>query len=811
MTSRCDLHVHSKASDRPGEWYLERIGAPESFTEPAEVYRTARARGMDFVTLTDHDTIDGALAIAHLPGAFLSCEVTAAFPEDGAPLHLLVWGIDETEHREIQRRRRDLYALRAYLRERGIVHAVAHPLFRVDSRLSIDHLEKLLLLFRRFENLNGTRDPRATELFGAVVASLTPELLEAMAERQKLAPEDPEPWIKVLTGGSDDHGGLYIGTTWTETPRAASVVEFLARLAAGEHAPGGEAGSSLKLARSFQALAHDYYRSRVLGGSRFRNDPLAELLRQLARGEVDPARNDWSGLRRSLTQLVSFLPALGPTRPALDLAARAGARREAAPALAREAEREIFDRSCRLGHRAMARAMADAETAFERGQPLAALPALSTLATAVFALSPYAAAFRFQHKDEPLHRALAERFAAAAPLKEKSARVAWATDTLADINGVATTIRTAATLARRSGRAVTVLSSVPVAPLVDFDLENFPPLFERPMPRYEQLALRVPPPMEVVEYVERERFRELLVSTPGPVGLCALAAGKLLGLRLTGVYHTDFPRYVTALGGDSRLTDHAWSYLRWFYGQMDRVFVSSRAYYEELAEHGFDPARLSLLPRGVDSDRFHPRHRRESFFSRWGLAAGTTFLYVGRLAPEKNLEVLLDAFGEVAAHRPEVRLALVGDGPARTALERSAGPGVAFTGFLEGAELAAAYASADVFVFPSRTDTFGNVVLEAQASALPVVVSLDGGPRELIESGHDGLAVDAAAPGPFALAMAALAADAPLRRRLGQRARAAAERRPWDSLLAALFGGACQPARAVDYSNSIAEISSQAR
>ncbi len=138
----------------------------------------------------------------------------------------------------------------------------------------------------------------------------------------------------------------------------------------------------------------------------------------------------------------------------------------------------------------------------------------------------------------------------------------------------------------------------------------------------------------------------------------------------------------------------------------------------------------------------------------------------------------------MAAHRPELSLALVGDGPPRAELERRAGERVHFTGFLEGAELAAAYASADVFVFPSRTDTFGNVVLEAQASALPVVVALEGGPRELIESGHDGLAVDAASPGPLALALDALAADPHLRRRLGARARAAAERRTWDSFLA---------------------------
>ncbi len=163
MPSRCDLHVHSKASDRPSEWYLERIGAPESFTEPLEVYRTARARGMDFVTLTDHDTIDGALEIAHLPGAFLSCEVTAAFPEDGAPIHLLVWGITRrsTARSRPARATSTRCALPARARPRPRRRPPAVPGRRPAG---IDHLEKLLLLFRRFENLNGTRDPRATEL-----------------------------------------------------------------------------------------------------------------------------------------------------------------------------------------------------------------------------------------------------------------------------------------------------------------------------------------------------------------------------------------------------------------------------------------------------------------------------------------------------------------------------------------------------------------------------------------------------------------------------------------------------------------------
>ena len=186
MFSRCDIHVHSKHSDRPSEWYLDRIGAPESFTEPLEVYRLAKARGMDFVTISDHDSIAGALDIAHLPGTFLSSEETVTFPEDGCDLHILVLGVTEAQHRELQRLKRNLYDFRAYARSEGIVHVVAHPLFRVNDRLTLDHLEKVLVLFRLFEGVNGTRDPRATALFDAVLASTSSGLLAELAERHRL-------------------------------------------------------------------------------------------------------------------------------------------------------------------------------------------------------------------------------------------------------------------------------------------------------------------------------------------------------------------------------------------------------------------------------------------------------------------------------------------------------------------------------------------------------------------------------------------------------------------------------------------------
>jgi glycosyltransferase involved in cell wall biosynthesis len=782
MPSRCDLHVHSKRSDRPSEWYLAQLGAPESFTEPMALYRLARERGMDFVTISDHDTIDGALEIAHLEGVFLSCEVTAAFPEDGCEIHLLVWGIDEEEHREIQRLRRDLFELRRYLRARDIAHGVAHPLCRVNGALTIGHLEKLLVLFRRFELVNGQRDRRESDVFHALVSALDRHALAAMADRHRLEIEDEQPAIKWLTGGSDDHSGLYVATTWTETPACRTVAEFLARLASGEHLPGGEHGGSLKLARSLQSLAHDYYRQKVLGGSRWRNDPVAGLLRRLLDGELGAAAGSESAWARNLRAAADFLPSWTPSRAHLRLLKGAGHRRRAESAVDREAERAVFEGASRLGQRALARAAETASAAFAAGRPIAALGALTSLSASVMALSPYVAAFRFQHRDEDLLATACDAFPAARPLRRRGSRVAWATDTLFEVNGVARTVRSVAALARRTGAPLTVVTAGMAPRVTEFDLESLSPIWELPLPRYEEIVLRLPPVVEMIELFERERFGEIVVSTPGPVGLTALAAARLLRLPVTGIHHTDFPRYLGAMEGGAGLVDLAEGLLGRYFRAMDRVLVASRLHRAQLAAMGVADGRLADFPHGVDTERFDPaRRRRSSGDGRLEL------LYVGRLAPEKNLRFLLAAFVRLEAIRPGARLTLAGDGPEREALEALAPPGVRFTGWLHGEELAATYADADLFVFPSRTDTFGNAVLEALASGVPALVAAEGGPAEQIVESGAGAIADAGSVHAWSAALSRLAGDPELRRELGARGRRHAESRSWRTLLDVLM------------------------
>lgn len=852
MTAKADLHVHSKASNRPPEWILRQFGAPESFTEPREVYRLCRERGMDFVTLSDHDTIAGALEIAHLPGTFLSEEITVEFPEDGCEIHCLAIGITEAQHRDIQALRRNVYELRDYLVAQDIVHSVAHPLYRVNDMLTLDQLEKLLVLFNRFEALNGIHDRRANDLVQLIFGSLTCGVIEELAERHRLQPIGPTPWIKTFTGGSDDHGGHYVATTWTETTPAAGgfgtgagaggtagaqaaeaapatpaaqaaqaaqaaentggVAGFLAALRAGQHRPGGQTGSSLRLARSLLSLTHQYYRRQFPLGLGSRRDPFGELLRHLAVGDGGAANASRSAGRRGR--------GIGSAAAGAAVGATAAASTE-------PADRAAFETANRASQEIADTLLRDLVRHARHGRLAESLGAAAAqLAPLAITLAPYLVALQAQHKDADLLEMAARRFlgergerrhagtgtgadpgpaasadtgadagAAAHRLSGSGGRSggkkAWFTDTLTDVNGVAKTVRTLAGLARRRGRCLVAITCGESNPPPDLEVRDFRPVAQFPIPGYESQTLALPPLLEVLEHCERERYSEILISTPGPLGLVGLAAGRLLGIPVTGIYHTDFPMYVRHLSGSATLEELTWTYMRWFFGGMERVFVASRCYLDLLAEHGLDRAKMALLPRGVDADFFHPGKGDGRFYRRFGIdPAAFKFLYVGRVSLEKNLDALMTSFQGFLDGGRQAQLVVVGDGPYLKYLARRyRRPEILFTGFLHGEDLARAYAGADVFVFPSTTDTFGNVVLEAQAAGLPAIVSDRGGPQEIVLPGRSGLVADAEDPAAFGAAMARLFDDPALLAAMSAHAVDNARRHSWERLLERLFEG----------------------
>ena len=239
-----------------------------------------------------------------------------------------------------------------------------------------------------------------------------------------------------------------------------------------------------------------------------------------------------------------------------------------------------------------------------------------------------------------------------------------------------------------------------------------------PIPVYREARFGVAWPAVLARRFAQAGTQLVHVATEGPLGRAAVTAARRLGLPVTSDFRTNFDRYSRyyRLGFLGPLIG---AYLRNFHNATDRTFVPTERCRDELALAGFE--RLRVVGRGVDLERFSPRHRNAALRLGWGHhGSSPVLLYVGRLAAEKKVELALQAFRRARAYVPLARMVVVGDGPRRAALEREY-PEVRFIGMQTGAALAACYASADVFLFPSESETFGNVTLEALASGLPVV------------------------------------------------------------------------------------------
>jgi glycosyltransferase involved in cell wall biosynthesis len=309
-------------------------------------------------------------------------------------------------------------------------------------------------------------------------------------------------------------------------------------------------------------------------------------------------------------------------------------------------------------------------------------------------------------------------------------------------------------------------------PMVDCpSRKNFQPLLTRPMPYYADQPLTIPPLAEVLEWADRQQFDAIHVHTPGPMGLCGWVVAKMLRVPLLGTYHTDFPGYVQNLTGDHRSVTATAAYMRWFFGQTQTVFSRSKDYLSKLQTMGFADEKLTMTLPGVDNEKFSPQARdSQSWISR-GVTETYKLFYAGRVSVEKNLPFLADAFARLCKDRKDVALVIAGDGPYLPAMKKAlAGLPVYFLGYQDDSTLPGLYASSDLFVFPSKTDTLGQVVIESQAAGLPVLVSDVGGPQEVMDHGITGLVLPAENPAVWADAIDGLLNDTPKRARMSRTA-----------------------------------------
>ncbi|PYI46879.1 MAG: histidinol-phosphatase [Verrucomicrobia bacterium] len=788
--SRCDLHIHSRYSARSEEWLFRRLDFPDSYSDPKQLHEQLLESGMDYITITDHDTIEGCLQIAHVPRTFISEQVTTYFPNDPCKLHLLVWGISEQQHREIEAVRDNIFELQRYLQTTQIAHAVAHPLYSVNGKLEARHLEQLTLLFKHFEGINGLRDALLSDLAQTLFKQLTPEKIDELANRHNLSPTHAEPWSKIFVGGSDDHGGQFAGSAFTETPAASSAEKFLEFIRSGDCTAQGHGGTPLMLSHGFYNTVACFIQDRFhekLG-------PGAALLEKMFSRFMEGRAPTEFTLREKMEFIVQGVVSgkifefVKPANVSLwkELSgyfARPEVKAKLAAQLdgVSEPERRTFLMANMVAEQLAFRFFKKFVQQISSGNMIESMQALSAIVPILVILTPYIYGFHSQAPSRKWLRGIFKELTGEIPIALQNRKRAWFTDTLEDVNGVATTIRKMTAAGAAAGNELIVLTSRSDQRIDDIPIKNFPPIGEFELPEYELQKLSFPPILQMLDYIQREKFTEIIISTPGPVGLTALLAAKMLNLQTSGIYHTDFPQYIRILTEDSFLESMAWRYMHWFYGQLDTVFINSEEYRQSWIKHGLDPSKLKIFPRGLDTELFHPARREPAFFERFGACNGEVrLLYVGRISREKDLDLLAAAYRRLRDEGLPVQLFIVGHGPYSNAFAKSL-PEAFFTGYLTGSDLAAAYASADVFVFPSTTDTFGNVILEAQACGLPVVVSDSGGPKELVEDKANGLITKSHDVEDFTRAIRALVTDSALRERMGKSARNSIIDRSWPS------------------------------
>ncbi len=643
--TRMDMHCHSRASSGPATAALGWIGCPECYSPPEKVYEQAMARGMDLVTITDHDTIAGALELAErgFERFVIGEEVTVLFPEDRCKLHVLVWGLTPDQHEEIARLglRENVYDFAAWLADDNLPHSLAHPLYIQNGKLTRAHVEKCVLLFKCFETLNGAHTGLHRGTLDRFIATLTPATVQALANKHNLRPLWPRVWDKGCTGGSDDHGLLNVGRTWaavaSDDGRAITDPRlFLKRVMSAKCEPGGVAGHSSLLAHQLATVGTHYAARNLVPRMRARGRAIASVLMRFAGVEVPrPSRlglaSDlvrarvglWSRGRRASPIVAALRETIGPLlerypdlRARLDPGSWAGGSplsdHERTPAFVEDL---ISSAARAMGPGALQGIRARDTTRI--------IDAAGSYALLLAAQLPYIVSLFQQNKERPFldrfdHetslmgtpslRDGTRRGGNGSPLT-RPMRVCLFTDTLGDVNGVSRFIQNTARQARESGRDLTVLTSTRF-PVPDWpNVRNFDPIFAGKMPRYENLELVLPPVLRMLREADHLQPDVIHVSTPGPVGTVGLIAARMLRCRVLGVYHTDFPAYIEHLFDDAAFTWLSSVGMRAFYASFARVFARSEDYRETLVGLGVPRERLLALQPGIDIEAFHVRHR----------------------------------------------------------------------------------------------------------------------------------------------------------------------------------------------------------
>ncbi|MFN3505524.1 MAG: glycosyltransferase [Caldimicrobium sp.] len=560
--AKADLHVHSRASNQPAGWFTSLLECAESYTEPLEIYYTLKERGMNFITITDHNTIEGVLEIAHFPEVFISCEYTVKVPEEEAFVHVLVYGIEEKHHEDLLKLRENLYEFVSYLKVYSFPYVLAHPFYPINgTKITKKFIEKMILLFDNWELINGARGNKTSYLEERILRKYDGwENIRKLEERYNMKSLRTRDKIS-FTAGSDDHSGLYVGTTKTLVEKASDIESFLKGLFEGRTKIETENLNNEILFNMVAKVGYNCFERKYFFPAELKpfldymfmeshkNLQISYILRYLFginnNGELP------------LKTVMNQLPFLALNK---------------------------FIQKPNL------QGLGEVIISFL----LHILPIFLKL---------------FHKKEEERVYSLAKAFEIE---YKKPIKIAYFTDTYFDINGVARTAQIIREILKEENLPFTIITVSERA----YREEKFITLkgyYSFAFPFYKDFNLYIPSFLELTDLITSEEFIHLHIATPGPLGIMAFIIGKLLGHIITFAYHTDLPNYAKIYTNDEEVENLFWKTLISLINNSDLCFVPSNYYKEILENKGVATHKLKVFKRGVNIGLFSP-HKREKYY-----------------------------------------------------------------------------------------------------------------------------------------------------------------------------------------------------
>jgi glycosyltransferase involved in cell wall biosynthesis len=799
-----DFHCHDRNSDVPDELWGRILGLPETWLETRDLVKCLRGNGCDVITVTNHNNARSCWELLDqghdvLVGAEFTCHV----PEYELYLHVLTYGFTPEQEVVLNKKRRNIYEFLRYAAEYDIPVILPHPLYFYtrNDQLSLDLFEKLALMFQRFEVLNGQRDLWQSVLVLNWARGLTEEKLERYARKHHLAPSDfgVQPWMpKVLTGGSDDHMGMAAGQSgsWLQVPglqhrRKNTPLSRLAleAIREGRIAPYGSVGENQKLSVALL----DYFAQIA---TRMEDPGLLRMM--LHRGETSDkmaclaiANVLLEMKKHKKTQrYINFVhKALHGTRPNwavrlavskdyrfcvshLEKIADSHGKADEFAITVNDSIAELFTGLNQLivkRARKCAEKVSDLDIKELSTESLIRKFEIPTQLTALaFGDKPSKSNISGLNVGELLdklsfpvmvnlvlagsqiastrvlyaNRQLLNDFSQYIGRNQHPKRALYLTDTLRDKNGVSNSLSgKLAEIQRRDYPVDFLICHADAEP--EPHLHVVRPLAEVEFPSFGEQRLRIPDLLEIARIFYRGGYDRVVCSTEGPMVLVALLLKYMFNVPAFFFMHTDwldFFKHTTNL--DSHELDRIRRVMRALYLRFEGVFVLNSDHQKWLtsSQIGLAPEAVHLTGHHVERARRDVTPIRKSELIP-GARDNTPVMFTAcRISKEKGILELPEIYHRAKEKIPDLRIVIAGSGPAEAEL-KAALPEATFLGWVSRERIEQIYASLDLFVFPSKFDTFGNVILEAFSQGMPVLAYGCKGPKDIIEHGKSGYLV----------------------------------------------------------------------